>query len=76
MRKVRATRRASGAGRGTVVVGFTIARDGSLAGVQVLRSSGNAALDRIAADHIRRSAPFPPPPEGAGRSYSFEFVGR
>ncbi|MEZ5797734.1 MAG: energy transducer TonB [Paracoccaceae bacterium] len=76
MKKVRATKKRSGAGHGTVVVGFTVARDGGLAGVKVLQSSGNAALDRAAQDHIRRSAPFPPPPEGAGRRFSFEFVGK
>lgn len=76
MKKVRATKRKTGAGRGTVVVGFSIAPDGSLAGVQVLQGSGNAALDRIATDHIRRAAPFPVPPEGAETGYSFEFVER
>ena len=76
MKKVRSTKKKSGAGKGTVVVGFTIAADGSLAGVKLLQGSGNAALDKIALDHIRRSVPFPAPPEGAGRSYSFEFVGK
>jgi protein TonB len=76
MKKVRATRKQSGAGKGTVVVGFSIAADGGLAGVRVLQGSGNDALDRVALDHIRRSAPFPAPPEGAGRNYSFEFVGK
>ena len=75
MKKVRATKRKTGAGRGTVVVGFTIASDGGLAAVQVLRSSGNGALDNVAVDHIRRSAPFPPP-SGAPASYSFEFIGK
>jgi protein TonB len=76
MTKVRATKRKSGAGKGTVVVGFTIAADGGLASVQVLQSSGNASLDAIAVDHIRRTAPFPPPGANAGRGYSFEFVGK
>lgn len=76
MKKVRATSKKSGAGKGTVDVGFSIADNGGLAGVSILQSSGNAALDKLAADHIRRSAPFPAPPEGAGTSYSFEFVGK
>ena len=76
MKKVRATRKAAGAGKGKVVVGFAIAADGSLSGVQLLRGSGNAALDQIALDHIRRSAPFPAPPADADRTYAFEFVGR
>lgn len=76
MKKVRATRKAAGAGRGTAVVGFSIAADGGLAGVTLLQSSGDAGLDKVALDHIRRAAPFPPPPDGAGRDYSFEFEGR
>jgi protein TonB len=76
MKKVRSTKKTSGAGKGTVVVGFMIAADGGLAGVRLLQGSGNAALDKIALDHIRRAVPFPMPPEGAGRSYSFEFVGK
>lgn len=77
LKKVRSTKKKSGAGKGTVVVGFSIAADGGLAGVQVLQRSGNAALDRIAVDHIRRSTPFPaPPPTAAGRGYSFEFVSK
>jgi protein TonB len=76
MQKVRATRKKSGAGKGQVVVGFSIAPDGGLAAVKVLQGSGNSALDQIAADHIRRAAPFPAPPEGVGTSFSFEFVGK
>ena len=76
LKKVRAAKKKTGAGKGSVVVGFTIGKDGSLAGVKVLQSSGNDSLDKIALDHIRRSAPFPAPPEGAKRSYSFEFVGK
>lgn len=76
MKKVRSTRKKAGAGKGSVVVGFSIGPDGSLAGVNVLQGSGNAALDQVAVDHIRRAAPFPPPPAEAGRSYSFEFVGK
>lgn len=76
MKKVRATKRKSGVGRGTVIIGFTIADDGGLAAVQVLQGSGNAGLDTAALDHIRRSAPFPPVPDGVSSSFSFEFVGR
>jgi protein TonB len=76
MRKVRATTKKSGAGTGTVVVGFSIGRDGGFDALKVLQGSGNAALDRIATDHTRRAAPFPPPPDGARSSFSFEFVGK
>ncbi|MCX7671780.1 MAG: TonB family protein [Anaerolineae bacterium] len=76
MKKIRKTRKKASPAKGVVVVGFRIAGDGGLAGVSVIQSSGNVALDKVAVDHLRRSAPFPPPPEGAGRNYSFEFVGR
>lgn len=76
MKKVRATRKKSGAGKGVAVVGFTVGKTGGLAGVQILQSSGNAALDQIAIGHIQRSAPFAAPPQGVGRSFSFEFVGK
>lgn len=76
MKKVHATQRKSGAGKGTVVVGFTIAANGGLASVKIMQSSGNAELDAVAVDHIRRSAPFPPPVSNAGRGYSFQFIGK
>jgi protein TonB len=76
MKAVRATPRKSGGGRGMVIVGFSIARDGSLDRVMILAPSGNAALDAVAIDHIRRAAPFPAPPDGVGTSFSFEFVGK
>ncbi len=76
LKKVHATRKMSGVGRGTAVIGFSLAPDGALVSVQVLHGSGSERLDRAALDHIRRSAPFPPAPAGVGRSFSFEFVGR
>jgi periplasmic protein TonB len=76
LKKVRATKKKSGAGKGVAVVGFTVGTSGALAGVKVLRSSGNAALDQMAVGHVQRSAPFPTPPKGAGRSFSFEFIGK
>ncbi|MCL4066571.1 TonB C-terminal domain-containing protein [Pseudomonas sp. GX19020] len=76
MKKVNRTRKKSGGDRGTAVVSFTIADNGSLAKASISRSSGSAKLDDVALDHIRRSAPFDPPPAGAGRTYSFKFEGR
>ncbi len=76
LKKVRSTRKQLGTGKGTVVVGFTIDPSGGLASVQVLKSSGIAALDAVAVDHIHRSAPFPAPPSNANLGYSFEFVGK
>ena len=63
-------------GRRRVNRSHVIAADGSLAGVSLAQSSGNAALDKIALDHIRRSAPFPAPPEGVKPTYAWTFVGK
>lgn len=70
------TRKARAPSRGRTVVAFSISDAGALASVQVLQSSGSPDLDRVALDHIRRAAPFPKPPAGARRQFSFEFVGR
>jgi protein TonB len=76
MRQIARLRRQQAPERGVVTVGFEIGTDGGLRRVAVVSSSGSEALDRVALDHIRRAAPFPPPPEGATRRFAFEFVGR
>lgn len=76
LRRIQRTRQARSPARGAVLVAFTVGSNGGLASVSVARSSGHAGLDQTALDHIRRAAPFPPPPAGAQRQYSFEFVGR
>lgn len=76
LRRIQRVRQARSPARGRVLVSFSISSSGGLSAVSVARSSGNAALDRVALDHIRRAAPFPPPPSGAQRQFSFEFVGR
>ncbi|TVP69897.1 MAG: energy transducer TonB [Rhodobacteraceae bacterium] len=58
------------------MVAFSVGSNGGLASVSVAQSSGHAGLDQTALDHIRRAAPFPPPPAGAQCQFSFEFVGR
>ena len=74
--QINRTRKQRAPARGRTVVAFSIAQSGGLASVQVVQSSGSPALDQVALDHIRRAAPFPPPPSGAQRQFSFEFVGR
>lgn len=61
--------------RGTAVVAFTIAPNGRLAAVSIAKSSGHAELDRAALRVVQRAAPFPPPPQGARRSYSINIKG-
>ncbi|MBL4916917.1 energy transducer TonB [Szabonella alba] len=76
MRKIARTRKARSAERGRAVVGFVIADSGALGRVAIVQSSGSAKLDAQALDHIRRAAPFPPPPAGAPRNLSVEITGR
>ncbi|WP_158540193.1 energy transducer TonB, partial [Rhodosalinus halophilus] len=76
LRQIASTRKERVRSRGVAVVGFRIGDGGQLVSARVLRSSGARELDRAALDHIRRAAPFPPPPAGAARSFSFEFAGR
>lgn len=44
---------------GTAEVQFRIARDGSVQGVTIVKSSGFAVLDRASVETIKRAAPFP-----------------
>ena len=76
MKKVRSTKKKKVKARGVAVVAFSVGRDGSLAGARIARSSGDAELDQVAVEHIRRSAPFPAPPEGADRNFQIEFAGK
>ena len=76
MRQIAKQRRQKAPERGVVTVGFEIGADGGLRRVAVVSSSGSSALDEVAVAHIRRAAPFPPPPEGAVTRFAFEFVGR
>ena len=76
LRQITRLRPPRAAARGTVMVSFAIDGSGALADVAVAQSSGSGALDQMALDHIRRAAPFPPPPAGAQTRFSFEFVGR
>lgn len=49
---------------GTAVVAFAIDGGGHVASVRLVRSSGNASLDRESQDLVRRASPFPAPPQG------------
>ncbi len=76
MREISRTRRQNVRARGVATVSFRVGASGQLASVGIGRSSGDADLDRTAVDHIRRAAPFPPPPAGAQTTFSVQFQGR
>ncbi|MCF2905400.1 TonB family protein [Octadecabacter sp. CECT 8868] len=76
MRRISRTRRENTRSRGVAVVSFRVGASGQLASVGIGRSSGDAELDRIAINHVRRAAPFPAPPAGAQTSFSIQFQGR
>lgn len=49
---------------GTVVVAFSVDRQGRVTTSRIVRSSGYAALDNGALELVRQAQPFPPPPAG------------
>ncbi|MCR5859526.1 energy transducer TonB [Mesorhizobium sp. J428] len=56
-----------------VTVAFTVTASGGLGSLGIARSSGSASLDQAALAAVRRAAPFPAIPDGAGRS-SWQFT--
>jgi TonB family protein len=64
-----ASHKPSGAGeRGTAMVAFGVTTSGGLSYASISRSSGSAALDRLAIAAVRGAAPFSQPPAGASPS--------
>lgn len=53
--------------RGVAQVRFTVTSGGGVAGVSLAKSAGSPILDQAALDAVRRAAPFPAIPAGAGR---------
>ena len=74
MRQLSRVRRDRLNDRGSAVVAFTVDGNGGLAGLNIARSSGNPNIDQAGLMLVQRAAPFPAPPEGAQRSFSFEFT--
>jgi periplasmic protein TonB len=68
LRKLRRVLRSSNGQSGEVVVRFTVLANGSVAGISIGRSSGNAAVDQAGVATVNRAAPFPPIPAAANRS--------
>lgn len=52
--------------RGTVLLAFTVSRDGTVIRSDIVRSSGEELLDRAVLDGLAAAAPFPPPPTAIG----------
>jgi protein TonB len=56
---------------GLVVTRLSLARDGQVLGVSLLKSSGSATLDNAVMQTIRQASPFPPLPADLGGEQSF-----
>ncbi|WP_102224434.1 energy transducer TonB [Acidimangrovimonas sediminis] len=66
---------AAGWASGSATVQLSIARNGQLAGVRLIRSSGNPALDQAAVEAVQRAGHFPNAPDGlTDRAYAFSLT--
>lgn len=74
-RRILRARRKSVNIKGSVLITFHIADNGTLQSAQVSRSSGSKRLDQVALAQIRAAAPFPVPPPSARRQYTLEIKG-
>lgn len=58
----RAKQRVRVAGKGKVIVAFTINANGGVSNLRIVESSGKPAVDKGALDVVRKASPFPPIP--------------
>ena len=67
LKKIRraAHRTKSGGAEGVAVVGLQIATNGTLAGVRIVKASGNPMVDKTARKAVLKAGPFAPPPNRA-----------
>jgi len=69
--KINRSKSAGGArGTGSVRVAFTVAASGDVIAASILRSSGDAQMDRAALASVQRASPVPPTPSGGTQSTS------
>ncbi len=76
MRHLSRFRRPRASGPGSAFVTFTLSGDGGITGIEVSRSSGSRKFDREALRFTERAAPFPAPPQEAGRTFTVKIEGR
>ena len=60
-------------GKGTVVIEFELNASGQIVYATIATSSGRSRIDKAALKHLRRAAPFPPPPARAIRKFTLPF---
>jgi TonB family protein len=53
---------------------FQVSRDGTMSGLKLVNSSGNALADKAATNAVETAQPFPPLPAGAPESVDIEFT--
>ena len=75
MQRLSRTRRDRVRMAGTAVISFTVADSGGLAALGVAQSSGAPEVDEAGLALVQRAVPFPVPPPGAQRNFSFQFTG-
>ncbi len=61
-----AQRAPRGAGKGKALVRITVAADGSVSGISLLKGSGNTRLDKLALKAVRSAGRMPKAPAGLG----------
>lgn len=55
---------------GSLLLDVALNRDGTLAGIEVVKSSGHLVLDDAAREIVRRAAPYAPFPEAMAKEYN------
>ncbi|KUP91966.1 TonB family protein [Tritonibacter horizontis] len=70
MRQIHRQRKARTSLSGVTYVHFVIGPAGDLTSLRIAKSSGAAALDKLALTQVQRASPFPRPPAGARRDFT------
>jgi protein TonB len=68
------SRQQNAAAHGLVVTRLTLARNGGVIDVALLKSSGSPTLDTAVVDTIRQASPFPPLPPGLASGGTQTFI--